>query len=164
MAPSSQWWDKGERETRDDFETGADPDLGSAAREVEREEEEFLDAQPSLESQVSAELRDFAQGDFVPWASRQADVLSAAVGAASPNRASLTTRSVRDAERETIEEYDERFRDTIAALARELFGAGCINHEDSVRMLRASTAEEITDLGPIVQQAVTAFDERSQQS
>jgi hypothetical protein len=31
-------------------------------------------------------------------------------------------------------------------------------------MLRASTAEEITDLGPILEQAVTTFSERSQQS
>jgi len=67
-----------------------------------------------------------------------------------------------DAEREAIERevqvvYEERFRSTLTALARELSARACLSHQELVRVRDAQSAAEILSLGALMLRGLRKF-------
>jgi hypothetical protein len=128
---------------------GVDEALRAAAAEVLRDEEQALEAEPAEEVAVLGDLADFVLDDFIPWTVTEADRLSG-------------LRPPVDAEREAIEQdvvatYQERFRSTVTALARELAGRACLSHPEVARIRDAQTASEVVSLGPVMLGALRKF-------
>ena len=137
------------RDRHIEADPGVDEALRAAAGEVLRDEEEALEAEPAQEVAVLRDLTDFVLRDFIPWTSTEADRLSG-------------VRSGADARREEIERdveavYQQRFRSTVSALARELAGRGCLSHPEVVQVREAQTVPQILSLGGVMLGALRRF-------
>jgi len=137
------------RDRHIEADPGVDEALRAAAGEVLRDEEEALEAEPAQEVAVLRDLTDFVLRDFIPWTSTEADRLSG-------------VRSGADARREEIERdveavYQQRFRSTVSALARELAGLGCLSHPEVVQVREAQTVPQILSLGGVMLGALRRF-------